>query len=257
MSRAVATLVLWIGVIAGDAAAGERVDLELLLLADASQSIDETEIRFQRQGYAAAITHPDVLAAISHGYERRIAVTYVEWGDETSQEVVVPWTIIDGPKSAAGFAQDLRATPRRAFGPNAIGSALAAAQALIQSNGIEGTRRVIDFSADSAWSGGGVPIAEARAAALGAGIVIHGLAILCRSCDSGRPIDYDLEAAFAAFITGGPGSFVITADGDDRFAEAVRRKLILEIAGMPDPDTSGALDGLTASREWPGQSKLH
>ena len=65
------------------AAAGERVDLELVLLADASRSIDDGEIAFQRQGYADAITHPDVLDAIDYGYERRIAVTYVEWGDET------------------------------------------------------------------------------------------------------------------------------------------------------------------------------
>ena len=34
-------------------------------------------------------------------------------------------------------------------------------------------------------------------------------------------------------IIGGPASFVVTADGDDRFAEAVRRKLLLEIAGAP------------------------
>lgn len=216
----------------GAAAAGERVDLELVLLADASRSIDDGEIRLQRQGYAAAITHPEVLAAIGHGYERRIAVTYVEWGEEASQEVVVPWTLIDGPKSAEAFARELLAAPRRAFGPNAIGSALAFAQALIQANDIAGTRRVIDFSADSAWSGGGIPIPEARAAALTAGIVINGLAILCRHCESGRPVYYDLEAAFAEFIIGGPGSFVITADGDARFAEAVRRKLLLEIAAL-------------------------
>ena len=229
------------GVIAGNfpsgAAAQERVDLELVLLADASRSIDDGEIRFQRQGYAAAITHPDVLAAISYGYERRIAVTYVEWGDASSQEVVVPWSIIDGPTSAAAFARALLAPPRRASGPNAIGSALTAAQALIEGNDYVGTRRVIDLSGDSAYSGGGVPLSQARAAALAAGIVINGLAILCRDCASGRPIDYDLESAFAAFITGGPGSFVVTADGNQRFAEAVRRKLILEIAdGRLSPD---------------------
>ncbi len=230
MRSIAAALAIIANLVAGPAAAGERVDLELVLLADASRSIDDREIRFQRQGYAAAITDPDVLAVIYHGYERRIAVTYVEWGDETSQEVVVPWTIIDGPKSAAGFARDLLQVPRLASGPNAIGSALAAAQALIEGKEIVGTRRVIDFSADSAWSGGGVPVFQARAAALAAGIVINGLAILCRDCDSGRPVDYDLEEAFASFIIGGPGSFVITADGNRRFAEAVRRKLILEIA---------------------------
>ena len=225
-------LTVVLSTVAGSAAAAERVDLELVFLADASRSIDDDEIRFQRQGYAAAITHPDVLAAIASGFDRRIAVTYVEWGDATSQEVVVPWTIIDGPDSAAAFAQDLMETPRRAFGPNSIGNAIAAAQALIESNEIDGHRTVIDFSADSAYSWGGLSITDARAAALAAGIVINGLAILCRDCASGRPVDYDLEAAFASLIIGGPGSFVITADGDDRFAEAVRRKLILEIAGL-------------------------
>ena len=213
------------------ALAQQEVDLELVLLADASRSIDDGEIAFQRQGYAAAITHPDVLAVIRQGYLQRIAVTYVEWGDALSQDVVVDWTVIDGPEAAADFAERLLAAPRRATGPNAIGSALALAQGLIEANDISAVRRVIDFSADSAYSGGGPPIGEARASALAAGIVINGLAILCRDCDSGRPIDYDLEAAFASLITGGPGSFVVTADGLAPFAQAVRRKLILEIAG--------------------------
>jgi hypothetical protein len=217
-------------------AAAETVDLELVLLADASRSIDAAEIRFQRQGYAAAITHPEVLGAIAQGFEQKIAVTYVEWGEATSQEVVVPWTVVDGPASAAAFAAALLEAPRRAFGPNAIGNALAAAHALIEANQFDGYRKVIDFSGDSAYSFGGMPIAVARGAALAADIVINGLAILCRAeqC-SGRPVDYDLEAAFAALIIGGPASFVITADRDERFAEAVRRKLLLEIAGGPDP----------------------
>ena len=62
------------------------------------------EIKLQREGYSAAITHPDVLDTILGSYYRRIVVTYVEWGDETSQEIVVPWTIIDGPRTATAFA---------------------------------------------------------------------------------------------------------------------------------------------------------
>jgi hypothetical protein len=216
------------------ALAQERVDLELVFLADASRSIDDGEIIFQRQGYANAITHPDVLEAILYGYERRIAVTYVEWGDETSQDVVVPWSIIDGMASAEVFAKRLLAAPRRASGPNAIGSALAAAHALIEGNKIAGLRKVIDFSADSAYSGGGLSVPLARAAAIADGITINGLAILCRHCESGRPIDYDLEATFSSFIVGGPGSFVVTADGSASFAAAVRRKLLLEISEVPD-----------------------
>ncbi len=242
---AVAALALLLALplgIPGLTAAAEPVDLELVLLADASRSIDDGEIRLQRRGYAAAITHPDVLAAIAGGYLRRIALTYVEWGDESSQEVVVPWTVIDGPGSAAALAKDLLAAPRLAQGPNAIGNALVAAQALMQANDFEGTRKIIDFSADSAWSGGGVSIAVARAQALADGMVINGLAILCRDCESGRPIAYDLEGAFETFIIGGPGSFVITADGNRSFAQAVRRKLLLEIAGRP-PATKQARRG--------------
>ena len=184
------------GSVAGHAGAAERVDLELVLLADASGSIDDAEIHFQRQGYAAAITHPEILGAIAQGYDQRIAVTYVEWGGVSSQEVVVPWTIIDGPDSAAAFAEALLEAPRRAFGRNAIGNAIAVGQGLIETNDIAGTRKVIDVSADSANNWGGISIAEARQTALAADIVINGLAILCRQC-SGRPNAYDLEAAFA------------------------------------------------------------
>lgn len=215
-----------------DAQRAQSVDLELVLLADASGSIDDAEIRFQRQGYATAITHPEVLGAIAQGYEQRIAVTYVEWGMVGSQDVVVPWTIIDGAQTASAFADALMEAPRRAFGRNAIGEALAFGQALIESNKVEGYRRVIDLSADSANSWSGLSIAEARASALHADIVINGLAILCRHC-SGRPVRYDLEAAFAERIIGGPGSFVISATGDAHFADAVRKKLVLEIAGAP------------------------
>jgi hypothetical protein len=232
MRQLIAAAAILSGLLGEHAVAADSVDLELVLLADASRSIDDAEIRFQRQGYAAAITHPEVLGAIAQGFEQRIAVTYVEWGDASSQEVVVPWTAIDGSRTAAAFADALLEAPRRAFGPNAIGNAIAAAHGLIETNVFEGYRKVIDFSADSAYSFGGMPIASARDAALAADIVINGLAILCRAREcSGRPVDYDLESAFADVIIGGPASFVVTADRDDRFAEAVRRKLLLEIAG--------------------------
>jgi hypothetical protein len=229
------------GMLGANVAAADTVDLELVLLADASGSIDDAEIRFQRRGYAEAITHPEVLDAIAQGFDQRIAVTYVEWGTVGSQDVVVPWTIVDGPESAKLFADALVEAPRRAFGMNAIGQAIAVAQGLIETNDVDGYRKVIDISADSATSWGGIPVAEARRTALDAGIVINGLAILCREPDcSGRPNTYDLEAAFADTIIGGPGSFVIRADGGIHFAEAVRRKLVLEIAGAPHPG-AGAL----------------
>lgn len=215
---------------------GQPVDLELVLLADATGSIDDREIFFQRQGYADALLHPDILSAISLGHDGRIAVTYVEWGDARSQEVVVPWTVIDGRGAAANFAEALMETPRRAFGRNAIGSAITYAHLLIEGNAYNGFRRVIDISGDSANSWGGVPLEAARQAAIAADIVINGLAILCRDC-SGRPVFYDLEEAYHRDIIGGPAAFVVTADDMASFATAVRKKLLLEIAGVPDEET--------------------
>ena len=144
------------------AASAEEVDLELVLLADATGSIDNNEIRFQRQGYAEALTDPDVLDAIEKGIHQKIAVTYVEWGDFTSQDVVVPWRIIGSAGEAQAFADELLVPPRRARGRNAIGQALLFGKTAIETNEHEGIRKVIDLSADSANSWNGVPLAMAR-----------------------------------------------------------------------------------------------
>ncbi|MEM6461015.1 MAG: DUF1194 domain-containing protein [Pseudomonadota bacterium] len=228
--KTIAILLVAISLQIGPAWAETETDLELVLLADASGSIDDAEIRFQRRGYAEAITSPQVLNAIGSGLLGSIAVTYVEWGDFTSQDVVVEWSVIDSPQAAADFAARLMEAPRRASGQNAIGAALLFGKRLIETNQFIGIRRVIDLSGDSANNWNGPDIASARAEVLGADIVINGLAILCRQC-SGRPVSYDLEAAFADRIIGGPGSFVITAENAENFALAVRRKLVLEISG--------------------------
>jgi hypothetical protein len=215
----------------------QQVDVELVFLADSSGSIDNAESAFQRQGHANALAHPDVLRAIRAGITGRIAVTYVEWGNSLHQDVVVPWTVIDGEASAKAFGAALMAAPRRAYGYNAIGSALEKGRQLINGNAIDGIRKVMDLSGDSANSWDGIAIETARAAAIADGIVINGLPILCREGNcGGRPVGYDLEKAFEDKIIGGPGAFVVTAENREAFEFAVRRKLILEVSGItPQP----------------------
>ena len=236
--RILLAVVLFLGLAGQSAAQDFDVDLELVLLADATGSIDDAEIRFQREGYANAITHPDVLSAIRQTGNGRIAITYVEWANAASQQIVVGWTVIDGEASAQKFAAELLAQPRLAYGSNAIGAALLFGKKLIETNELRGLRRVIDLSADSANNWSGPPIMAARDEVLAAGITINGLAILCRNCN-GRPVSYDLEAAFTQQIIGGAGSFVVTADSEATFAQAVRRKLILEIAQLTGDDAAG------------------
>ncbi len=212
-----------------------ETDLELVLLADASGSIDADELAFQRQSYATAITDPAVVAAIENTLYGSIAVTYVEWA--SNQATVVDWTIIADAESAENFATALIGPPRQAGGRNAIGSALLYGMGQIENNDIRGFRRVIDFSGDSMGNSYGPPITQARDEVVAAGITINALPIL-----RGGQIGFDLPQAYTNSIIGGPGAFVIPAETGPEFTEAIKRKLILEIAGtMPGTDYASLL----------------
>lgn len=222
--------ILLLLLLAGTATAQERREagLELVLLADASGSIDGEELAFQRQGYASAMTDPRVVQAIESSIYGTIAVTYVEWASNTA--VVVDWTIIDGADTAQAFAKALTGPPRQAYGGNAIGGALLDAKRLIETNDIRAPRAVIDFSGDSIRNFSGPPIAAARQEVLAAGITINALPIL--RPEDGRRAGANLEQEYAERIIGGPGAFMVTAEGRASFAETVRRKLVLEISGL-------------------------
>ena len=203
----------------------QEVDLELVLLADASGSITQEEIDFQRESTATAITDPAVIGAIQNTLTGSVAVTYVEWA--ANQATVVDWTVIDSPETAEAFAAALLGPPRLATGRNAIGNALLEGKRVIEANQITSLRQVIDFSGDSTGNFSGASIEDARQEVLAAGIVINGLPIL-----DGGPDD-PLLAEYEARIIGGPGAFAIPALGREEFVTALRRKLILEIAGTP------------------------
>lgn len=207
--------------------------LELVLLADASGSIDAEELAFQRQGYAQAMTDPLVISAIRNSIYGNVAVTYVEWA--TNTDVVVDWMIIDSEETAAAFAGALTGPPRRASGRNAIGGALLKGKELIETNDIFAPRAVIDFSGDSIGNSSGPSISAARDEVLNAGITINALPIL--RPEDGRRAGLNLEEEYTNRIIGGPGAFMVTAESRETFGQSVRRKLILEIAGET-PETS-------------------
>ena len=226
---ALVAVLAFVGVAAAKpaAAADMPVDLELVLSADVSRSVDDQEFRLQREGYAQAFRDKRVLDAIRGGGMRRIAVVFVEWSAANMQQVVIDWTLIDGPNSAEAFADQLMRLPRAYFfgGGTAVGDALYHAATLFENNGFEAERRVIDLSGDGRTRNGR-PAAPARDFVVAQGIVINGLPIL------GEPY---LEEFYARDVIGGPGSFSQPAEGFEDFANAVRSKLIREIAGLPAP----------------------
>jgi hypothetical protein len=211
-------------------ALGQRphpVDLELAFVVDASGSIDDDETSLQRKGYADALANPRVLRAIGGGVLRSIAVAYIEFAGPFCTRLAVPWTTITDRASAVAFGARILAKDRiYCPGGNAIGEAVAFAANSIQTNGFEGTRRVIDVSGDGPNTIE-PPIAMVRDAAVKLGMVINALAI-------DRPSYPELPEYYKAYVTGGPGSFVIKAESRKTFARAILRKLVREIAAKPE-----------------------
>lgn len=209
------------------------VDVELVLAVDVSASIDRTEIDLQRAGYRSALTRPAVIDAMLSGPLGSIAVAFVEWSK--SQQTTVGWTIIDSPAAAHAFAAALSAQPLPPGGLTSIRGAIEFSVARIEDNAIEGTRRVIDISADGRdWEDDDAALAAARQRALDRGIVINGLAIRPQLEQSRiEGVKYDLNGYFHAFVIGGPGAFTMVVEEPADFPQTVAKKLILEIAGLP------------------------
>ena len=216
---------------AGRAAPLKPVDLELVLAIDTSGSVDEEEGRLQRKGYVDAFTAPEVLAAIRSGRHKRIAVTYFEWAGETFQNIVVPWTLIEGKASAAAFAAELEIQPVGVGPYTSLSDAITSAMPLFGNNGFEAPRQVIDISGDGPNNSGRL-VTLARDEAVKAGFTINGLPIMNdRPSRYGNPPMPNLDLYYKKCVIGGPRSFIVVAEDFRSFARAIRKKLVLEIAG--------------------------
>lgn len=224
---------LWFALLPAFAFAQEtEVDLELFLAVDVSRSMQPFELEIQRRGYAEALASPEVAEAIAGGPLGRIALTYVEWAGAYSQRTVVPWSLIESAEDAQAFAAKITAHYDNAMRRTSISSALLYAADDMEVNGFKGLRRVIDVSGDGP-NNMGPPVTEARDRVLARGVIINGLPLMTRDALSDRWGIPDLDRYYEACVIGGPGAFALPVDDWTLFAEAVRRKLVLEIAGAP------------------------
>lgn len=225
--------------IAGD----EIVDVELVLAVDVSLSMSPDELIIQRDGYAAALTDPTVLGAIRDAMHGKIAVTYVEWAGETVQHVVVPWAVISSAEEAAAFVAQMTATPPRSARRTSISSALNYAASLFEDSGFRGMKRVIDVSGDGP-NNQGSPVDLARDRIVESGITINGLPLMTNG--GGMATAYDishLDDYYTNCVIGGPGAFMIPVNDWSQFPEAIRRKLVLELADADHPARRATLWG--------------
>lgn len=213
--------------------ADAEVDVELVLAVDISQSMDRDEQEVQRAGYVSALTSREVLAAIRDGPTGRIAITYFEWSGVGEHFTVAEWSIIQDEATAAAFAARIAEAPLRQMQRTSIFSALEKSAELIASNEYQGLRKVIDISGDGPNNQGGT-VTQMRDKVISAGITINGLPLMMKSETSAWQAMLHLDHYYEDCVIGGPGAFAIPVRSKEAFAEAVRMKLVLEIAGLMD-----------------------
>jgi len=221
-----------------DPARADDVDVALVLVTDVSRSIDDSEFELEKQGYAAAFTDPQVIAAIKGGMVGAIAVSYIEFASAYEVKTVVNWMVIRDEASARAFVDRLTAEPRTYYGRTAISAGIDEAMKNLASSGFEATRKVIDVCGDGT-NNNGREVQEARDDAVAAGVTINGLAII-----NEHPVSWTyahvqppggLDNYYRENVTGGPGSFVLNIRDFKAFAPAMTRKLIDEIAEVARP----------------------
>jgi hypothetical protein len=233
--RWLAALSLLASLMAGDDPAKAQdlaVDLELVLAVDVSGSMDAEERELQRDGYVQAFRHPEVIGAIAAGVLGRIAVTYIEWAGPDAQSIAMPWRLVDGRVAAEAVAAEVAMAPSPRIRYTSISGALAFASALFDGSGFSGMRKVIDISGDGP-NNMGAPVVPVRDAVVAQGITINGLPVTLKPGGAwGLPAD-QLDLYYEDCVIGGAGAFFLSVHAPDQLADAIRRKLVLEIADAP------------------------
>jgi hypothetical protein len=226
------------------ASAAEPVDLLLALAMDVSRSMDQPKFLLQREGYAAAITNPEVLNAIKSGAHQKIAVSFIDWSGPGQQQLVIGWSVIDGAAAAHHFGDLIAAAPRSFYNSTAIGDGVDFAAGQLVRAPFEAERRTIDVSGDGTNNAGRDP-QFARDQAVGKGINVNGIAILTDIQLSRNPPHTNppggLEKYYRENVIGGPGAFVMIAEDFSSFGRAMVKKLIAEIAAGPAPRRSASI----------------
>jgi hypothetical protein len=221
---------------APSARAAEPVDLLLVLAADVSRSVDHQKFVLQREGYAAAISDARVLESIRSGPHARIAICFVEWSGFGAQKLVVGWTAVDGAAAARRFGDQLVEAPRSFADRTSISGGLEFAAAQFDRAPFTSARRTIDVSGDGT-NNAGRDVRAVRDEIVAKGVTINGLVILSQRQVPWNPEHTNppggLEKYYRDNVIGGPGAFVMAADGFESFGRAIIRKMIAEIAYLP------------------------
>ena len=224
------------------AAEGEQADLLLVLAADVSRSIDAGKFQLQRDGYASAITNPQVLEAIRSGPSGRIALCFLEWSGAASQRLVIDWTLVGDADSARHFSDGIVEAPRSFADRTSISAGIDFAVEQLEHAPFTAKRRAIDVSGDGT-NNSGRDVTLARDEATAKGITINGLVILSETPLVWNPEHTNPAGGLAHYyrqnVVGGPSAFVMAAENFASFGAALIKKLVAEIAAASPGGMAG------------------
>ena len=236
----------------------KRPATALVLSIDVSGSVDEARYNLQLEGIAEALEDPVTLSAISATGGAGIWLSVVTWAD--GARVSVGWRRVASLADAKSVAAEVRRIPRETGQFTCIGGMLRdVSQTLIPQlpNPVE--TLVVDVSGDGIDNCGDIAeIHEERDAVLALGATINGLPILVPGENDvvgvgafrkpgfglrelSRQPDHDattLDRWYRDHVIGGPGAFLLAAQGYEDFSRALRRKLVTEISlRTPEAET--------------------
>ena len=202
----------------------------LVLGLDASRSVDARESRLQRDGLAAALTSPEIMAAIAPYEGVGIVAMAFEWSNPADQLVIAPWRVLDGEASIRSFAAEIAAAPaiERRW-KTGIGPAMRFAAEAFAAAPMRCRRLVVDISGDGPGNAGTPPESH-RAAGAFDGLVINGLVIRHPNNDQAQPPGKDPLIYYQRHVVQGPGAFIVETGSYDDYPEAIHRKLLRELS---------------------------
>ncbi|MGD9785259.1 MAG: DUF1194 domain-containing protein [Hyphomicrobiaceae bacterium] len=213
------------------------VDTALVVSVDVSSSVDERRYRLQLDGIAAALEDPAVVSAIVDGPRGGILFALVTWADRP--KLSMPWIRIGSAQDAALAALKIRTLPREGGDFTCLSRMLRfVTDKIVPQVPEPASKIVVDVSGDGSDNcNADEPTAQVRDEMNARGTVINGLPIL-----EGREAA-TLEDWYRDNVVGGPGSFVLPAQGFADFGRAIRQKFVIEISGaQPATSTARALD---------------
>ncbi len=228
------------------------VDTALVLAVDVSNSVDDARYHLQMEGIAEALEDSSVISAMISGPKAGIMLALVTWSDHA--ELALPWTVVRSAADARAFATLIRHVPQNKGEYTCTARMFEKVrETIVPGLPVKADRVVVDVSGDGIDNCGqpGESAAE-RDQLVAAGITINGLPIIVKGendiVGSGAyrapgyglkelPIQDQkttttLDAWYVSNVIGGPGGFLLKANGFEDFGRAFRQKFVSEISAL-------------------------